>query len=143
MICAKSSPRMSCSVKFFDPTTIRFAFRSQPASGKRSKKMSNRKIDLGCRVKLPNLNHQGHEVSRRKSRRPETFVNLRALGGSCFFLSYDFKLRLHTQRPQSSLQSSEYKVGKERQQRRRNRSRQNHLVVHHSETAKNKLSESA
>src|SRR5229473_7717969 len=91
---------------------------------------------------IRNLNHQGHEVSRRKPR-PETFVNLRALGGSCFFLSNDFKLRLRTQRPQSPLQSSEHKVGKERQQRRRNGSRQNHLVVHHGETAKNKFSESA
>src|SRR5258706_11682843 len=53
------------------------------------------------------------------------------------------KLRFRTQRPQSALQPSEHKVGEERQQRSRNGSRQNHLVVHHGETAKNKLSQSA
>src|ERR1700675_4220348 len=104
MICANSSPRMSCSVKFLEPTTIRSACRSQPASGKRSDKMNNRKIDLRCRVKLPNPNYKGHEVTRRKPPRPETFVNLRALGGS----------RFCSQRPQPPLQSSEHKVGEER-----------------------------
>src|SRR6266849_1539308 len=130
MICANSSPRMNCSVKFFDPTTMRFAFRSQAMTGKRSRKTSDRKIDLWCRVKFETSTtkdtkyHEGNLDGQ----------NLRA--PSCpwwftLFLSNDFKLRLRTQRPQSPLQSSEQKVGEERQQRRRNGSRQNDLVVYH------------
>src|ERR1700730_10663936 len=53
------------------------------------------------------------------------------------------KLRLHPPRPQSPLHSSEHKVGEERQQRGRNGACQNHLVVHHGQSAKNILSEAA
>src|SRR5258708_17468622 len=67
-------------------------------------------------------------------------VYLRCL--SQMFMSM-LKLRFRTQRAQSPLESSEHKVGKKRQQRRRNGSGHNHLVVHHGQSAKNKFSESA
>src|SRR5208282_5411510 len=47
------------------------------------------------------------------------------------------------QRSQPSLHSSEHKIGEERQQRRRNGSRENHLVVHHGQSTKNEFSQSA
>src|SRR6266403_1209479 len=106
-----------------------------PATCKRKKKHENEQYEDRLRVsgQMPNLNHKGHEVSRSKPQRRETVVILSVLGGS----------RFCSQRSQSPLQSSEHKVRKQRQQRRRNGSRQNHLVVDHGETAKNKFSESA
>src|ERR1700682_1799821 len=122
MTCANSSPRMSCSVKFFDPTTIRFAFRSQPTTGKRDRKMRSRKIDLGCRVKFETSTtkdtkyHEGNLEVRnlREPSCPWWFM---------LFCQMSFKLRFRTQRSQSPLQSSEHKVGEQRQQRGWNGSR--------------------
>src|SRR6266446_2156861 len=94
------------------------------------------------------LNHKGHEVARRKALATKSLR-----GPSCpwwfmVFLAAETlgacpNLGLHTQRSQSPLQSSEDKVGEERQQRRRNGPRQNHLVVHHAQSAENKLPQSA
>src|SRR6266404_7548340 len=97
---------------------------------------------------MRNLSHKGHEVTRRKALATKS---LRGPSCSWWFMVFvgggNFgacpNLRLHTQRPQSPLQSSEHKVGEERQQRGRNSSRQNHLVVDHGQSAKNKFSESA
>src|SRR6266852_2830626 len=121
---------MSCSVKFFDPTTMRFAFRSQAMTGKRSRKTRSVQMIFAERPRI------------------ESIINLMFISDvylrrlSQMFISM-LKLRLRTQRPQSPLQSSEHKVGEESQQRGRDGSRQNHLVVHHAQSAENKLSQSA
>src|SRR5271165_2990542 len=47
--------------------------------------------------------------------------------------------RLRSQQSQPPLRPSENKVGHERQERRRNSARQNHLVVNHGQSAKNKF----
>src|SRR6266446_8686940 len=97
---------------------------------------------------MRNPNHKGHKVTRRKALATKSLRGpscpwwfMVFVGGGTFGACPN--LCLHTQRPQSPLESSEHKVGQERQQRRRNGSRQNHLVVHHGESAKNKFSQSA
>src|SRR5258708_32360732 len=107
MICANSSPRMSCSVKFFEPTTMRSAFRSQAITGKRSSKTRSVQMIFAERPRI------------------ESIVNLMFISDVYLrCLSLCSKLRFRTQRSESPLQSSEHKVGEERQQRRRNGSRQ-------------------
>src|SRR5437588_8712553 len=116
---------MSCSVKFLEPMTMRFAFRSQAMTGKRSRK--TRSVQM--------ISQSG-----RGSNRSSINVSLRCL--SQMFMSM-FNLRFRPQRTQPPLKSSEHKVGKKRQQRRWNGPRQNHLVVHHAQSAENKLPQSA
>jgi hypothetical protein len=51
---------------------------------KKKQRDEKQKDRLTVSGQMANLNHEGHYVSRRKPRWPETFVILRAPGGSCF-----------------------------------------------------------
>src|ERR1700678_1876300 len=84
MICANISPRMTCSVKFLEPTTMRLLGRTQPGSGRRSSVASATNINRRVRGSVQNLNHQGHEGSRRLTEK----ISLRDLSWPWWFMVY-------------------------------------------------------